>query len=221
MSAANRRDAIAQAVLPVFATHGCEAATTRDLAAAAAVSEALLYRHFPSKRALYEAALDAADADAAPDAVLARLSALPSSPRRLIGMVHHLVHAALDPADDLRARLLAQSLLDDGGYARTAMDAYRATIGTRLQDAIRAARADGHLDAEASDDLLSAWAVHHLALALQWIALPGEHAPHYGASRSQVAEHCVRFALRGIGLRRAVIQRFYEVDRAWLDTVLT
>ena len=48
-----RKEAIVEAVQDVFAEKGFEGTTTRDLAKAAGVSEALLYKHFPSKESLY------------------------------------------------------------------------------------------------------------------------------------------------------------------------
>src|SRR5580704_15608604 len=55
LAACDRREAIMEAVRDVFAEKGFEATTTRELAKAAGVSEALLYRHCPSKESLYDA----------------------------------------------------------------------------------------------------------------------------------------------------------------------
>jgi AcrR family transcriptional regulator len=55
LTAEERREAIVRAVIPVFAEKGFHAATTKELAQAADVSEALLYRHFPSKQKLFAA----------------------------------------------------------------------------------------------------------------------------------------------------------------------
>ena len=55
LSAEARKEAIVEAVRDVFAEKGFEGTTTRDLAKAAGVSEALLYKHFPSKESLYAA----------------------------------------------------------------------------------------------------------------------------------------------------------------------
>ena len=52
-----RREAIIAAVRGVFAEKGFHGTTTRALAQAAGVSEALLFKHFPSKEALYSAVL--------------------------------------------------------------------------------------------------------------------------------------------------------------------
>ena len=50
-----RRASIIQAVRHLFANKGFKGTTTRELAEVAGVSEALLYRHFPTKEALFAA----------------------------------------------------------------------------------------------------------------------------------------------------------------------
>jgi AcrR family transcriptional regulator len=62
LPAAERRARILASATPVFARRGFEGTTTRDLARAAGVSEPILYRHFPSKEALFDAVFDAAEA---------------------------------------------------------------------------------------------------------------------------------------------------------------
>jgi len=53
MTAKDRKLAIVKAALPLFARKGFAETTTKELARAAGVSEPLLYKHFPSKEALY------------------------------------------------------------------------------------------------------------------------------------------------------------------------
>src|SRR5207248_1431847 len=53
LTAGERRAAILAAAKGVFGGVGYHEATTRDIAAAAGVSEALLYQHFPGKRQLF------------------------------------------------------------------------------------------------------------------------------------------------------------------------
>src|SRR5438128_12076669 len=48
-----RHRAIVTAAVPLFARKGFAGTTTRELAEAAGISEALLFRHFPSKQLLY------------------------------------------------------------------------------------------------------------------------------------------------------------------------
>lgn len=63
MSADDRREAILAAGRRLFAERGYQGTATSRLAAAAGCSEAILYRHFPSKQALFAAVLARAAAD--------------------------------------------------------------------------------------------------------------------------------------------------------------
>ncbi len=95
MSADQRRQHFIDAALHLFSTRGFRGTTTRAIAEAAGVSEALLFRHFPTKDDLYAAILKQKARQSGFDDRLAAL-------RRLAGrgddarMVHHLVRAVLD-----------------------------------------------------------------------------------------------------------------------------
>lgn len=58
MSGTDRRQQLLEAALEVFARKGFEGTTTKEVAAAAGVTEAIIFRHFPTKQALYTAVLD-------------------------------------------------------------------------------------------------------------------------------------------------------------------
>jgi TetR/AcrR family transcriptional regulator len=58
MHASERRRRLLEAALEAFSRKGFDGATTREIAAAAGVTEAIIFRHFPSKLALYTAVLD-------------------------------------------------------------------------------------------------------------------------------------------------------------------
>ncbi len=58
MPGSDRRQQLLEAALTVFARYGFGGATTKQVAAAANVTEAIVFRHFPSKQALYTAVLD-------------------------------------------------------------------------------------------------------------------------------------------------------------------
>jgi AcrR family transcriptional regulator len=53
MAADERRGQIARVAAALFARHGFSGVTTRQIAKAARVNEAILYRHFPTKEDLY------------------------------------------------------------------------------------------------------------------------------------------------------------------------
>ena len=58
LSAEQRRAAILDAALEVFAEHGFNGASIDEIAQAAGVSKALIYEHFPSKRDLHVSLLE-------------------------------------------------------------------------------------------------------------------------------------------------------------------
>src|SRR2546423_14731722 len=95
LSSEERRAAIIQAVRRLFADKGFHGTTTRELAEAAGVSEALLFKHFPNKEALYSAMLvTCCAATGAP--LVGRLLALEPSASSLVALVHHLVARSVE-----------------------------------------------------------------------------------------------------------------------------
>jgi len=58
MSAPDRKQQLLETALDLFSRKGFEGTTTKELACAAGVAEAVIFRHFPSKQALYTAVLD-------------------------------------------------------------------------------------------------------------------------------------------------------------------
>src|SRR5262245_33188375 len=89
LSAEERRAAIIKAVRRAFAEKGFHGTTTRELARAAGVSEALLFKHFPNKEALYAALLLTCKSEK-DQAMFARVKALEPSASTLVLMVHSL-----------------------------------------------------------------------------------------------------------------------------------
>src|SRR6516164_743158 len=90
MSSEDRRAAIVKAVRRVFAEKGFYGTTTRALAQAAGVSEALLFKHFPNKEALFSAmqlsCVNQEDVERRE-----RLLALEPSASTVVMMVHFMV----------------------------------------------------------------------------------------------------------------------------------
>src|SRR5438094_5872497 len=90
LSSEERRAAIIKAVRCTFAEKGFHGTTTRELAEAAGVSEALLFKHFPNKEALYSAMQLCCGNEQDPDK-LERIKALESSTSTLVLIVHLMV----------------------------------------------------------------------------------------------------------------------------------
>jgi TetR/AcrR family transcriptional regulator len=58
LPAVDRRRQLLETALDLFSRKGFEGTTTKEVATAAGVTEAIIFRHFPSKQALYTAVLD-------------------------------------------------------------------------------------------------------------------------------------------------------------------
>jgi TetR/AcrR family transcriptional regulator len=58
LKAADRQRQLLEAALNVFSRRGFKGTTTKEIAAAAGVTEAIIFQHFPSKEALYSAVLE-------------------------------------------------------------------------------------------------------------------------------------------------------------------
>src|SRR5215467_2371171 len=118
LSAEERRAAILAAVGRVFAAKGFHGTTTRELAEEAGVSEALLFKHFPNKEALYAAMMHSCKSEK-DHQMFARVKALEPSASTLVLMVHglasHLVARppASDPEQVIQHRLMLRSMLED------------------------------------------------------------------------------------------------------------
>jgi TetR/AcrR family transcriptional regulator len=59
MSAAERRNQLIDVAIDLFSRKGFGGTTTKEIAAAAGVTEAIIFRHFATKQELYKAILDA------------------------------------------------------------------------------------------------------------------------------------------------------------------
>ena len=59
MQATDRRQQLIETALDVFSRKGFDGATTKEIAVEAGVTEAIVFRHFPNKQALYAAVVQA------------------------------------------------------------------------------------------------------------------------------------------------------------------
>src|SRR5690349_15897911 len=127
-----RRQLILSAAKRCFARHGFAGTTTKSVAAAAAISEGLLFKHFPSKAALYAEIL-AEECEA--DPLLIHLLGQEPSTATLVELVQAMVghfmglREAPDQEETQRMRLMVSSHLDDGEFARLLYDKVSTLIG--------------------------------------------------------------------------------------------
>jgi AcrR family transcriptional regulator len=222
LSSEERRAAIIKAVKKVFAEKGFHGTTTRELAEAAGVSEALLFKHFPNKEALYTAMQLSCcgDQDAAKKE---RFKALEPSASTLVFLVHLMVSRMVgrptaDDEEALQNRLLLRSLTEDGEFARLFLRGMPAQLVRKIEESLKAALAAGDAVDRHVHPALGGWFANHLAAMLKINLLPAQPVVDYGVSRDKLVEQTVWFVLRGMGLKEEAIERHYNAKALALFT---
>lgn len=216
LTAGERKEAILAAVAPIFARQGREGTTTKEIAKAAGVSEALLYRHFVSKEALYEN-LEVYCAEANAVGSLMLTGAEPSTATLVTG-VALLVQAVFPGIGNTQShentkRLVTSSMLGDGRFAKAFLDRHVKPWVEIFERSCQAASAAGDIQDGVHIDGVAIWFVHHLANTLHLVTLPDTRVVEYCVPQEQLVEIAVRFLLRGIGLKNAAIERYYDPKR--------
>jgi AcrR family transcriptional regulator len=204
-----RRQAIVDAAIPLFARKGFSGATTRELAEAAGVSEALLYRHFPSKQLLYSEILQQVGCQG--DPALEKLASLPASSATLVCMMRFMVRrfvagSEAERADlDPRIRLVLHSCLEDGAYARELFEAVCVQIMPFFTASFDAAVAAGDIVPTPGAVANHFWFAHHVAAMMAFASLPGRSCVPYEGTLDALVDESSHFILRGIGMSDAAI----------------
>ena len=213
MSCEERKAAILQAARRVFAQKGFDGTTTRELAQAAGVSEALLYKHFPSKESLY-VAMRSACAKGSGASGFRRIETLEPSTSTLVILVHFMVHHFVDGCGDTEKgamdRLTVRSLLEEGEFTRLALQGLAEAWLGKFEECLRKAAKEGDLeDVPVSRDLRF-WFAHHLAFGLMLHLHPKTPAVDYGFRKEDLVEQAVWFSLLGAGVKHEAIRRNYN-----------
>ena len=204
----DRRRAIVDAAVPLFARNGFAGTTTRELAAAAGVSEALLFRHFPSKQSLYREIL-ALGCEG--DPALEQLATLPASTETAIGIVRFMVRRYVLGSErerhdlDLKMRLILHSCLEDGDYARELFAAVAPRVVPLFNASLAAAEAAGDLVPLAASGTNRFWFAHHVAAMMAFAVLPQQGFIPYDGDIDRLVGEAGDFVLRGIGMTEAAI----------------
>ena len=211
-----RRQLILGAARRCFARNGFAGTTTKSVAAAAAISEGLLFKHFPSKAALYAEILTE-ECEADPE--LAHLLGQEPSTGTLVelikGMVGHFMQISDGPDEQEaeRLRLMASSHLDDGEFARLLYAKIADLIGTVFTTSLDRAVAAGDASRIGSEPLNLFWFAHHTVLMSALTRLPAAPCLAYGNADALERQLC-QFLLRGIGLNEAAIAAHLDHELA-------
>jgi AcrR family transcriptional regulator len=202
-----RRQLILNAAKRCFARHGFAGTTTKSVAAAASISEGLLFKHFPTKSALYAEIL-AEECEA--DPALHRLLGKEPSTETLVVLIREMVRhfqgvaEAPDLQEAQRLRLMITSHLDDGEFARLIYEKIGKLIGPAFTASLQRAVEAGDAARVGREPLNLFWFAHHTVLMATLARLPSVPCLPYGDAADLERQVC-EFILRGIGLNETAI----------------
>jgi len=208
MPARERRQAILEAVQVLFAEKGFDGTTSREMARAAGVSEALLYKHFPDKDAIYAAIRDSAITDELVEDY-GRIVGLPPSSATLVLLMQFFIEKIIErkPGMVNLSRLMVRSMLEDGKFAATFYTTVSAEWMEQFEKSFQAAAKKGDLSPSPINTGTLHLLIYSLCSGLR-LHLDQPKIPKRAAlSREELVEQCTWFTLMGIGLRPEVIRR--------------
>lgn len=217
LSGEERRTAIIRAVRKVFAERGFHGTTTRALADAAGVSEALLFKHFPNKEALYSAMQLFCCNESDPEKI-DRIKALEPSTSTLVLIVHLMVARTVgtEPGCQEDAvthhRLMLRSMIEDGEFARLFYERTMPCWISKVESCLLVSIAAGEAVAGPVQPNLGALFARHLAKTIMVSLLPATPIVDYGIPREKLVEQVVWFTLRGLGVRDEAIKQYYNPE---------
>ncbi|MGL1931535.1 MAG: TetR/AcrR family transcriptional regulator [Desulfotalea sp.] len=215
MSAEERRADIIQSVIPVFAEKGFSATKTKDLAKAANVSEAMLYRHFPSKEALYEEIQK--HICAIESSIHEYVYSLEPGAESIVKMFYLLFKIIYEPRSKQQSnhaihRLMVWSLLEDGAFIKAFNEPRFEQILPYLKEYTDVARLAGDMVDSPLTENEQFWFPHHFAMGFRTAGLPLQEVFSYQVGSAEKLLHAVWFCLRGIGVKDDVIARTLKPD---------
>ncbi len=214
LSSEARRETILAAAQACFARHGFAATTTKSVATAAGISEGLLFKHFPTKLALYAEILDEA---CQADPELQRLQALEPSTEALVflvrDMVAHFLQAVERPdgEDFQRMKLLISSHLEDGEFARLLYRKIGDIVGPIFLNSLEKAIQVGDASQTAGAPMNLFWFAHQMIHMVALARTPTIQSLPYGDTESLKRQIC-EFVLRGLGVNERAFTTY--LDRA-------
>lgn len=211
MSGNERRAQIITAARKVFSQSGYDGAKTLQIAREAGVSEALVYRHFPSKLALYRAVLRQIFQEQ--DERWQEQGFHGTGAAGLIAAIQKFISTAVsDAADPGRRdinRMTLASLASDGSYASLIYRRSQRRNAKAMAQAYDSAREEGAFTGEAMDTPAAAMFIEHVGTMLTAIAGQPYERQLYGIEGDNLVRQATLFCLRGIGMKDEVIERHF------------
>jgi AcrR family transcriptional regulator len=191
LSASERREAILQTAIRLFAQNGFRGTTTRELAQAVGVSEPVLYQHFPSKSDLYKAIIET---------LMERVEEMPwdGLGLPLDQYLSGLAASILDFHDKNSnyIRILLYSGLEGHELSRIFHERHACKVFEALSKGIQRRMEDGSVRADLDPTLTARAFVMMISdVGLKQVVMPGEQS---AGERQRLVDQMVNIFLHGI-----------------------
>ena len=165
-SSAARREQILDVATPLFALQGFNGTTTKEIAEHAGVTEALIFRHFPSKETLYWDVIQRKISAAAPlERMREQLNTSGGDREVLAGVAAQILERRA--ADQTLSRLLLYSALENHRLSHRFFRTYIAECYEVLAKYIRRRIGEGHF--RRVDPLLAARGFFGMVIYHSWV----------------------------------------------------
>lgn len=211
VSGAERRTLILDAARRVFSRYGYDGAKTLLIAREAKVSEALVYRHFPSKLALYRGVLRQIFREQ--DENWKALGLHETGAAGIVGTLKAYFTAIIvEPEGEMQNgfRMTLASLAGDGNFASLI---YRRSQRRNIRAIIAAheeARAAGDIVGKPIDIADTSMFTEHIGTMLNAIRALDPASRPYNHQGADLVRDAVWFCCRGIGMTEAAIARYID-----------
>lgn len=205
--AAERRDLILAAARRVFSRNGFHGAKTLQIAREAGVSEALVYRHYPSKLSLYRAVLRQIFREQ--DQNYAEVGVVEPSTAGLVSSLERYFRSIImDPHGPGREgyRLTLASLSGDGYFASLIYRRAQRRSLAAIRAAHEAARQAGDVVGEELAIANTNMFVEHIGTMINAIMVLDPASRPYESDGEALLHQALVFCLRGLGLTDAAIK---------------
>lgn len=211
ISGAERRTLILAAARRVFSQYGYEGAKTLQIAREAKVSEALVYRHFPSKLALYRAVMRQVFNEQ--DNHFQLLGLQETSAAGLVRTLKNYFLSVLaegENEEEQRFRMTLASLAGDGNFASLIYRRAQRLNVKLVQETHKNARESGEMTGKVLSAANTTMFVEHIGIMISAIQALAPASRPYDSDSHNLAMEAVWFCCRGLGLSDEIIARYID-----------
>jgi TetR/AcrR family transcriptional regulator, transcriptional repressor of aconitase len=212
----DRKRLIARQLLPLFAQQGFAATNSKQMANSAGVSEALIYKYFPTKDDIYKD-IERECVESSGRAI-GVAQQLPDSAETAALIVYGLIRQISLGSDQWfeqrdMVRLMFHSYLSDGAFAQLTHDEAVIPLLGKLRSSLMAAAKAGDAHKTGISAANATWLCHHVAAMVALVPIASSNASPKNKPSLALVEDATRFCLRGLGLTDDAMNRFVDFKK--------